>query len=102
MKLLLTQGLMASVAMAWPANVMEEMMADAGPEVHARAANLISGMKPVKGAPAPDAATAVFEPDPIFDAEAQYINVAKGSGHEWQAPKKTDNRGETSLVLVLY
>lgn len=95
MKLLLSQGLLASVAMAWPAHVMEEMIENATPEIAARAAEALSGLKPVKGAPSPNAATAVFEPVPVFDADAQFINVAAGSGHEFVPPTKNDLRGET-------
>lgn len=39
------------------------------------------------------AATSVFEPKPIFDAKRQYINVTKGSGHEYVAPGPNDLRG---------
>lgn len=40
-----------------------------------------------------DAATSVFEPVPIFDAQKQYINVSAGSGHEFVAPGPNDLRG---------
>jgi hypothetical protein len=40
-----------------------------------------------------DAATGVFEPIPIFDAKAQYVNVSKGSGHEYVPPGANDLRG---------
>jgi hypothetical protein len=40
-----------------------------------------------------DTATALFEPVPIFDAGAQYINVSKGSGHEFVPPGANDLRG---------
>jgi len=40
-----------------------------------------------------DAATAIFEPVPIFDAKAQYVNVSKGSGHEFVPPSDGDLRG---------
>ncbi|KAF2821658.1 Cloroperoxidase [Ophiobolus disseminans] len=39
------------------------------------------------------AATSVFEPVPIFDAKKQYINVTKGSGHEYVPPGANDLRG---------
>lgn len=39
------------------------------------------------------AATAIFEPVPKFDAKAQYINISKGSGHEYVAPGADDLRG---------
>ncbi|KAH8731968.1 hypothetical protein GQ44DRAFT_722127 [Phaeosphaeriaceae sp. PMI808] len=40
-----------------------------------------------------DAATALFEPIPIFNAEKQLINVTKGSGHEYVPPGLGDLRG---------
>ncbi|KAL1795540.1 hypothetical protein ACET3X_005764 [Alternaria dauci] len=39
------------------------------------------------------AATAIFEPIPIFNAKAQYINVTASSGHEYVAPGPNDLRG---------
>lgn len=39
------------------------------------------------------AATSVFEPIPKFDAAKQYINVTKGSGHEYVPPGQNDLRG---------
>jgi hypothetical protein len=38
-------------------------------------------------------ATLLFEPVPIFDKEKQYINITKGSGHEFVAPGPNDLRG---------
>ena len=50
--------------------------------------------KPLAGRQAgADAATTLFEPVPIFNAEKQYINVTKGSGHEYVAPGPNDLRG---------
>lgn len=38
------------------------------------------------------AATLLFEPIPIF-SEKQYVNISKGSGHEYVAPGPNDLRG---------
>lgn len=40
-----------------------------------------------------DGATGIFEPVNTFNAQAQYINVTKGSGHEYVAPGPNDLRG---------
>jgi hypothetical protein len=77
------------VATAFPAAVLEAAAGD--PSILARAAEIA---KTLKGRQAgADAATLLFEPVPIFNAEAQYINVTKGSGHEYVAPGPTDLRG---------
>jgi hypothetical protein len=77
------------VATAFPAAVLEAAAGD--PAILARAAEIA---KTLKGRQAgADAATLLFEPVPIFNAEAQYINVTKGSGHEYVAPGPNDLRG---------
>jgi len=38
-------------------------------------------------------AQAIFEPVNTFNANAQYVNVSSGSGHEWVAPSGNDLRG---------
>lgn len=78
-------ALLAPLAAAYPSWVYEEAAKD--PEIAARAESII---KRQEGA---DAASAVFEPVPVFNAEAQYIDVSEGSGHEWQAPGPNDLRG---------
>jgi len=82
-------GLLASTAYAFPANMMEEAMKS--PEMMARAAEIASAndKRQVKA----DGATALFEPIPIFNEKAQFIDVGPGSGHEFQAPGPNDLRG---------
>jgi hypothetical protein len=77
------------LANAFPAAILEAAAVD--PSILARAAEI---SKTLKGRQAgADAATLLFEPVPIFNAEAQYINVTKGSGHEYVAPGPNDLRG---------
>lgn len=40
-----------------------------------------------------DVATPIFEPVNTFNEAAQFVNVSKGSGHEWVAPSGNDLRG---------
>lgn len=77
------------LAAAFPARLLEQMKND--PNVEARAADVMALAKRQAGA---DAATAIFEAIPTFDATKQYIDVSAGSGHEWQAPGPNDLRGE--------
>jgi hypothetical protein len=77
------------LANAFPAAMLEAAARD--PEILARAAEIsktLAGRQ--SGA---DAATALFEPANTFNAEAQYINVTEGSGHEYVAPGPNDLRG---------
>lgn len=77
------------LANAFPAAILEAAAND--PAILARAAEI---SKTLAGRQAgADAASAIFEPVPIFNAEAQYINVTKGSGHEYVAPGPNDLRG---------
>ncbi|KAF2162620.1 hypothetical protein M409DRAFT_58040 [Zasmidium cellare ATCC 36951] len=46
-----------------------------------------------QGVATADAATLVFEPVPIFNAEKQYIDISEGSGHAYVAPGPNDLRG---------
>nr|POE80889.1 aromatic peroxygenase [Quercus suber] len=75
------------MAAAFPMELMEKFQND--PQMQARAANMMVDKRQA-GA---DSATAVFEGIPTFDAATQYVNVSKGSGHEWQAPGPKDLRG---------
>jgi len=81
--------LLAAVAVplagAFPAAVYEGLAND--PVIAARAEEII---KRQAGA---TAAEAIFESAPTFDAKLQYINVTKGSGHEYVAPSGDDLRG---------
>ncbi|TKA24995.1 hypothetical protein B0A50_06093 [Salinomyces thailandicus] len=76
--------LLAPLVAAFPAWVAD---AASDPLIAARAEDLL---KRQKGA---DSATALFEAAPVFHAEAQYIDVGPGSGHEWKAPGPGDLRG---------
>ncbi|KAJ4364575.1 hypothetical protein N0V83_009171 [Neocucurbitaria cava] len=77
---------LAPLTDAFPAAMLEAAAHD--PTLLKRAEKLLAGRQ--AGA---DAATALFEPVPIFDAKAQYVNVSKGSGHEYVAPGSSDLRG---------
>lgn len=70
-------GAIAPLAAAFPAAMMESMVAN--PEIAARASNLLGKR---------DAADAqkIFEPVPMFNAEEQFVDVSEGSGHEYVAP----------------
>jgi hypothetical protein len=73
------------LANAFPAAILEAAASD--PSILKRAEEIY---KRQGGA---SAATALFEPVPIFNAKNQYINVTKGSGHEYVAPGPNDLRG---------
>jgi len=75
-------GLLATTASAFPSALLEEAMKS--PEMAARAAEIASTRDPTSD---------LFEPVPIFNAAAQYVDVGPGSGHEWQAPGPNDLRG---------
>jgi len=78
-----------SVAYAFPTAIFEAAANDPTLLTHAEKLSRYVGKRQA-GA---DAATSVFEPVPIFDAAKQYINVTKGSGHEYVAPGPNDLRG---------
>lgn len=74
---------------AFPAAMLEKIQYD--PEIAARAIQI---NKQLHGRQAgADAATAIFEPAPYFNAQEQYIDVSPGSGHEYVAPGPSDLRG---------
>jgi hypothetical protein len=80
---------LAPVASAFPAAMMQAAASD--PSILVRAEEIQKAhAKRQAGA---DAATALFEPIPIFNEKAQLINVTKGSGHEYVAPGPNDLRG---------
>jgi hypothetical protein len=86
---LLVLAAVAPLANAFPATVFERAAND--PKFLASSEKLANTLdKRQAGA---DAATLLFEPIPTFDGEKQYINVSKGSGHEWVAPGPNDLRG---------
>jgi hypothetical protein len=81
--------LLVPIANAFPAAVLEAAASD--PTILARAAEISKSLAGRQtGA---EAASALFEPVPIFNAQAQYVNVSKGSGHEYVAPGPNDLRG---------
>jgi hypothetical protein len=86
-------ALLASVpfADAWPTAIL-----DAAGHDHAllkRAEEAVRLLKERQGTGNASAATAIFEPVPIFNAKAQYIDVTAGSDHEYVAPGPNDLRG---------
>lgn len=76
----------APLVAAFPASVLEAVQND--PILQARANEILEERQ--AGA---DAATPLFEPVPMFNAADQFVNVGKGSGHEYVKPKSTDLRG---------
>lgn len=76
-------GALVPFASAFPAGMMEEVQRN--PELAARAVEIL---KRQSGA---DAATAIFEPIPSFDAASQLIDVS--GNHTWVAPTASDIRG---------
>jgi hypothetical protein len=80
---------LAPLANAFPAAILEAAAAD--PAILARATEIAEQLKGRQAGA--DAASALFEPVPIFNEKAQFINVTKGSGHEYVAPGPNDLRG---------
>lgn len=80
---------LAPLASAFPAALLEAAASD--PALVARAEEISKLL--AKRQTGADAATALFEPVPIFNARAQYVNVSKGSGHEYVPPGANDLRG---------
>jgi hypothetical protein len=74
---------------AWPTAILDAAGHD--PDLLKRAEEAVKLMKGRQAGAS--AATALFEPVPIFNAKAQYINVTAGSGHEYVAPGPNDLRG---------
>ncbi|KAF2030518.1 Cloroperoxidase [Setomelanomma holmii] len=79
----------APLASAFPAAMLEAAASDPG--ILKRAEEIAKLLE--KRQAGADAATAIFEPANTFNAQAQYINVTKGSGHEYVAPGPNDLRG---------
>ncbi|CAK4030900.1 Aromatic peroxygenase [Lecanosticta acicola] len=80
-------GALVPLAAAFPFKLVEKMQND--PELQARSLDILNE----KRQPGADAATGLFEAVPTFDAAKQYIDIGRGSGHEWQAPGPHDLRG---------
>ncbi|KAK4496985.1 hypothetical protein PRZ48_011434 [Zasmidium cellare] len=77
------------LANAFPAKLYDSIAND--PQIAARTIALAKTLQGRQtGA---DAATALFEPVPQFNAAEQYIDVSEGSGHEYVAPGPDDLRG---------
>jgi len=87
---LLLAAVAAPLAGAFPAAMWEAAARD--PTIIARAEQ-IQREHMEKRQVGADAAAKLFEPVPVFDAKKQYINVTKGSGHEYVAPSGDDLRG---------
>jgi hypothetical protein len=79
----------APLAGAFPSAIFEAAAND--PSLLAKAEELARSLN--KRQAGADAATAIFEPVPIFNEQAQFVNVSKGSGHEYVPPSKDDLRG---------
>lgn len=82
-------GAVVPLASAFPAAMMQAAARD--PELKARAAEMTKLLATRQNGA--DAATSVFEPVPIFNEEAQFIDVSEGSGNEYVAPGPNDLRG---------
>lgn len=80
MKSSLSQLLWVAGAAAFPAEWMKEFQKD--PKLFARASELFerANLGQAANIKQANAATAVFEPDPIFVASQQYVDVSAGSG----------------------
>jgi hypothetical protein len=92
MKFTYTQLLAASLApltSAFPSRVLEAATSD--PVLQARAKDIEKLLEKRQGGAS--AASAIFEPVPVFDAKSQYIDVSQGSGHEYVPPGAGDLRG---------
>jgi hypothetical protein len=76
---------------AWPTAILDAAGHD--PDLLKRAEEAARLMKLEGRQAGAGAATALFEPVPIFNAKAQYINITAGSGHEYVAPGPRDLRG---------
>lgn len=82
-------GALAPYATAFPAAMMAAANQD--PKIMARTKE-ITAMIEARQAGA-GAASKIFEPVPIFNARAQYVDVSAGSGHEFVPPSGDDLRG---------
>jgi hypothetical protein len=82
-------GALAPYASAFPAAMMAAAARD--PEIMKRTQEITAQIEARQAGAG--AATAIFEPIPIFNAKAQYVDVSKGSGHEFVPPSGDDLRG---------
>jgi hypothetical protein len=79
----------APLANAFPAAILQAAAHD--PSILKRAEEIAKLLE--KRQAGAGAATSIFEPVNTFNAQAQYINVTKGSGHEYVPPGPNDLRG---------
>lgn len=87
--LALLAGTAPHLVSAWPTAILDAAASD--PQLLRRAEEAVRALQGRQvGA---GAATAVFEPLRIFNAQAQYVDVSEGSGHEYRAPGPGDLRG---------
>lgn len=90
-KIALLAAATASLTVAWPTAILDAAGHD--PEVLKRAEEEVAKAMQARQSNSASAATSIFEPVPIFDAKAQYIDVSAGSGHEYVPPGPDDLRG---------
>ncbi|USW52946.1 Putative chloroperoxidase [Septoria linicola] len=86
------QLLLAASATAFPTMMLEEAV-KRDPTIVNKAIEFLEANDFSKRQAGAGSASAIFEPIPKFDAAKQLINVGPGSGHEWTAPRASDNRG---------
>lgn len=94
---------MAGMATAFPAAILEAATRD--PALAARTAEmteLINRNRLAGRQEGADSAENIFEAVPVFDAEAQYIDVSEGSGHEYVPPGPDDIRGPCPGLVSVF
>jgi hypothetical protein len=79
----------APLANAFPAAILDAAATDPG--ILKRAEEIAKLLE--KRQAGANAATGLFEPVNTFNAQAQYVNISRGSGHEYVAPGPNDLRG---------
>lgn len=82
-------GALARYASAFPAAMMAAANQD--PKIMARTKEITAAIEARQAGAG--AASKIFEPVPIFNAKAQYVDVSAGSGHEFVPPSGDDLRG---------
>lgn len=82
-------GALARYAAAFPAAMMAAANQD--PKIMARTKEITAAIEARQAGAG--AASKIFEPVPIFNAKAQYVDVSAGSGHEFVPPSGDDLRG---------
>lgn len=82
-------GALAQYVSAFPPGMLEAVTRD--PALQKRAAEFEKLIEARQAGA--NSAQAIFEPVNTFNANAQYVNVSKGSGHEFVPPSGDDLRG---------